>query len=96
MNTRDPQGMVDAEIKRYKVEYPVFYGRGQNINSDFKVQILPRLIVIKADSTIHKDVLFMKDDELRAEIDSLLAESPAATDTLHAGSENKVNPKSEK
>jgi len=64
--------MVDAEIKRYKMEYPVFYGRGQNINRDFKVLKLPRLIFVTGDSTIHKDVLFMKADEIRAELDGLL------------------------
>ena len=68
----NPDGMVDAEIKKYKMEYPVFYGRGQNINRDFKVDKLPRLIFVKDDSTIVKDVIFLKTEEIRGEIEGML------------------------
>jgi hypothetical protein len=72
INTMNPEGQVDVEIKRYKMEYPVYYGRGQNLNRDFKVEKLPRLVIVRADSTIYKDVQFMKGDALKAELDSLL------------------------
>jgi len=68
----NPDGMVDAEIKKYKMEYSVFYGRGQNINRDFKVDKLPRLIFVKDDSTIVKDVIFLKTEEIRGEIEGML------------------------
>ena len=58
--------------------YPVYYGRGQNINRDFKVNKLPRLILVKQDGTIHLDILFMKEDELRQEIAKMLAEVESA------------------
>jgi hypothetical protein len=77
INTRDPDGQVDAEVKKYKVDYPVFYGRGQNINSDFKVLKLPRLLLVRGDSSVVQDALFLKADELRAEIDGLLAGAAA-------------------
>jgi len=73
INTRDPEKVVDAEIKRYEMTYPVFYGRDRNITKDFKVLKLPRLILVKADGTIYKDVDFMKAEELKAEIVKLLA-----------------------
>lgn len=76
INTMNPDGMVDAEIKKYKMEYPVFYGRGQNINRDFKVEKLPRLIFVKSDTTIIQDVLFMKTDEIRTELQKLLNSKP--------------------
>jgi thiol-disulfide isomerase/thioredoxin len=74
INTRDPEKVVDAEIKRYEMAYPVFYGRDQNITKEFKVLKLPRLILVNADGTIYKDVDFMKAEELKAEIVKLLAE----------------------
>ncbi|MBT3232185.1 MAG: redoxin domain-containing protein [Calditrichaeota bacterium] len=80
VNTRDPKGQVKAEIKRYKINYPVHLGRGQKITEKFKVMKLPRLILIKSDGTIYKDVMFMKAKELKAEIDMLLAEVPVPSE----------------
>ena len=82
INTRNPEGQVDAELKKFKKKYkyqldfPVFYGRRRNINKDFKVEKLPRLVLVRADTTIFKDVLFMKEKELREAIDTLLGEIP--------------------
>lgn len=82
VNTRDPEGQVKAEVKRYKINYPVHLGRGQDITENFKVMKLPRLILIKADGTVFKDVMFMKADELKADIDQLLSEViPPAEET---------------
>jgi|GEM_PF-1726088 len=72
INTRDPDGQVDAEAKRYGVDYPYHYGRGRNINADFKVLTIPRLMIVKGDCTVVKDVPFMKADEMREEIIRLL------------------------
>lgn len=55
--------------------YPIYYGKGQNINRDFKVMKLPRLILV-TDGKVQKDVIFLKAPELKAEIDKLLAEFP--------------------
>ncbi len=68
----NPKGHANAEIKRYKIDYPVFYGRGQNMNRDFKVQVLPRLILIDSKGKVYQDLLFLKEDELRIEIQKLL------------------------
>jgi len=87
VNTKNPDGQVKAEIKKYKIEYPVHFGRGQKINRDFKVKVLPRLILINADRTVYKDVPFMKADELRGEIEKLLGEDIAKSDTVHVDSE---------
>jgi thiol-disulfide isomerase/thioredoxin len=82
INTRNPKGQVDAEMKRnrkmYKLTYPYYCGRGQDINRDFQVKVLPRLILVRPDKTVYKDVLFLKADELKVEIDKLLAELPKA------------------
>lgn len=76
INTRNPKGQVDAELKKFKkklnMNYPAYYGKGQNINRDFLVKKLPRLILINSDSTVYKDELFMTADELRAELTYLL------------------------
>ncbi len=56
------------------MEYPVFYGRGQNVNRDFKVMKLPRLIIVNQDGTIHTDIIFMKEPELRKALEEMLAE----------------------
>lgn len=80
INTRDPKGQVDAEIKRHKIGYPVHYGRGSTINADFKVLKLPRLVLVRADGTVYKDVPFMKADELRAEVEKLLKEAAIKAD----------------
>ncbi|MDP8229059.1 MAG: TlpA disulfide reductase family protein [Candidatus Electryoneaceae bacterium] len=79
INTRDPHGQAKAEIKKYKMKYDVFYGRGENINRDFKVAKLPRLILVRPDGTIYKDVLFMKAPVLQREIEQLLEELPTST-----------------
>lgn len=76
VNTRNPDGQVNAEIKKFKMTQPVHYGRGQDINRTFKVKKLPRLIFIKSDTTIHKDVIFMNEKYLRNEIQMLLDEFP--------------------
>jgi len=81
INTRNPYGQVKSEIKKYKITFPVHFGKGTGINKDFKVKKLPRLILIKQDGTVYRDALFMKEDELRIEIDKLLAESVAVQDT---------------
>jgi hypothetical protein len=78
INTRDPEGQVNAEIKRYKLDYPCYYGRGQNINEGFKVLVLPRLIIVRKDGTVYKDVPFMKSDEMKADIQKLLEEDAAS------------------
>lgn len=75
MNTINPKEQADAEIKRYNIDFPVFYGRGQDINKNFKVNKLPRLILIKADSTVDQDVLFLKADELKMELERMLKEA---------------------
>jgi len=54
--------------------YPIYYGKGQKLNKNFKVLKLPRLILIRPDKTIYKDVLFLKTPELKVEIDKLLSE----------------------
>lgn len=74
INTRDPDKLVDGEVKRYEMTYPVYYGKDQNINANFKVLKLPRLILVKADGSVYKDVDFMKSDELATEIKKLLGE----------------------
>ncbi|NQT35607.1 hypothetical protein HQ587_10490 [bacterium] len=82
INTRNPEGQVDAELKKfrkkykYELNFPIFYGRRRNINKDFKVEKLPRLVLVRADTTVFKDVLFMKEMELREAIDMLLREIP--------------------
>ena len=90
INTRNPKGQVDAEmkrfIKRYKLTYPYYYGRGQDINRDFQVKVLPRLILVRSDKTVYKDVAFMKADELKVEIDKLLSELPQPEQADSTGS----------
>jgi hypothetical protein len=75
VNTINPKEQADAEIKRYNIDFPVFYGRGQDINKNFKVKKLPRLVLIKADSTVDQDVLFLKADELKVELQRMLKEA---------------------
>ena len=91
INSKNPKGQVDADLKRYrkqyKLTYPAYYGRGQNINKDFKVKVLPRLILVRADSTVYKDVLFMKGPDLKVEIDKLLDELPPPGDNDNPVSE---------
>jgi len=94
VNTRDPKGQVKAEIKRYKIDYPVHLGRGQKITEKFKVMKLPRLILIQSDGTIYKDVMFLKAKELKADIDKLLEE--AATPEEGTSTEPEVESAPEK
>jgi len=58
------------------MSYPSYYGKGQNMDKDFKVMKLPRIILVRADGTIYKDELFLKEDMLRTEIEKLVAEIP--------------------
>ncbi|MFH0766327.1 MAG: TlpA disulfide reductase family protein [Calditrichota bacterium] len=74
VNTINPKKQADAEIKRYNIDFPVFYGRGQDMNKNFKVKKLPRLILIKEDGTVDQDVLFLKADELKVELERMLKE----------------------
>ena len=60
------------------MNYDVYFGRGQNINRDFKVAKLPRLILVRPDGTIYKDELFLKAPDLQSEIEVLLEELPAS------------------
>ncbi len=92
VNTRDPKGQVKAEIKRYKMTYPVHLGRGQKITEKFKVMKLPRLILIKSDGTIYRDIMFLKSGELKAEIDKLLAEAAPPADETSADPKTEVTP----
>ncbi|HHE47131.1 MAG TPA: redoxin domain-containing protein [Bacteroidetes bacterium] len=91
INTRNPKGQVDAELKRfrkqYKLTYPAYYGRGRNVNKDFKVKVLPRLILVRPDSTVYKDVMFLKAPALKTEIDKLLDELPPQGDEHTSDSE---------
>ncbi|MCF7810532.1 redoxin domain-containing protein [bacterium] len=77
INAKNPKGQVDAEVKRfrkkYKMTYPVYYGKGQDINRDFQVLKLPRLILV-TDGKVRKDIIFLKASDLKVEIDKLLAE----------------------
>ena len=80
VNIKNPKGQVNAELKKfrkkYNMNYPSYYGRGQNMDKDFKVMKLPRIILVRPDGTIYKDELFLKEDKLRIEIDKLVAELP--------------------
>jgi hypothetical protein len=77
INAKNPKGQVDAEVKsfrkKYNMTYPVYYGKDQNINRDFKVLTLPRLILV-TDGKIRKDTIFLEASDLKVEIDKLLAE----------------------
>lgn len=77
----NPKGHANAEIKRYKIDYPVFYGRGQKMNRDFEVKVLPRLILIDSNGKVRQDILFLKEEKLRIEIQKLLDESMADEET---------------
>jgi len=66
---------------------PVHHGRGQEIDKEFKVKKLPRLIMVRGDRTVYKDVLFMKDNELTEEIDRLLDELPSEVEIDTSASE---------
>jgi hypothetical protein len=56
------------------MKYPVYHGRGQNVNRDFKVMKLPRLILVNQDGTIHTDIIFMKEPALRKVLEEMLLE----------------------
>ena len=77
INIKNPKGQVNAEVKKfrkkYKMTYPVYYGKGQNISRDFKILKLPRLLLV-TDGKIRKDIIFLKAPELKVEIDKLLEE----------------------
>ncbi len=63
--------------------YPVYYGKGQNINRDFKVLKLPRLLLV-VDGKIRTDIIFLKAPELKVEIDKLLEEFSIEEETMES------------
>jgi peroxiredoxin len=81
INLKNPEGQVKAELKKFKKKYnmtiPAYSGKGQGMDKDFKVLKLPRLILVRADQTVYQDFLFLKAEDLKVEIDNLLAELPA-------------------
>lgn len=75
INTVNPMPQVFAEVKRYEMDYPVYSGYRQDINRSFRVRKLPRLIFVKKDGTVHKDVEFMRSEEIIKEINNLLKDA---------------------
>ncbi len=56
------------------MDYPVHFAKGTNINRDFKVKVLPRLILVDKKGVVRSDNIYLEEKDLQLAIDALLAE----------------------
>lgn len=78
MNAINPAQQAEAEAKRYDIEFPVLVCRETGVLRDYQVTKLPQLFIIDRKGVIQESKLFLKMEQIRDEIDTLLAEQKKA------------------
>ena len=74
INVLDKKGRVEAEVKKYKMNYTVLVGRGENLTSEYEIKKLPHLFILDQRGVIHTSERFLKDEEIMQALDELLRE----------------------
>ena len=81
VNLINRKGKVESEARRYKLPFPVLIGRDSEIIRDYKVDTLPRLIIIDKTGAVALDEKFAPAEEIRQTIDALLGETEGQTES---------------
>jgi len=68
------KGRVEAEVKKYKMNYTVLVGRGQNLTSEYEIKKLPHLFILDPKGFIHTSKRFLKKEKIMEALDELLSE----------------------
>jgi len=77
INIKNKKGQVEAEVKRYKMDYTVLVGRGLKVTSALKVRRMPHLFIIDKKGVIHTSQRYLKTDKIKAALDEILAKANA-------------------
>ena len=78
MNAINPSQQAEVEAKRYDIEFPVLVCRETGVVRDYRVTKLPHLFIIDRQGDIQESKLFLKMEQIKEEIDTLLAEQKKA------------------
>ena len=72
INVLNKKGRVEAEVKKYKMNYTVLVGRGKNLTSVYEVRKLPHLFILDPEGMIHTSKRFLKKEKIMEALDELL------------------------
>ena len=72
INVLDKKGRVAAEVEKYKMNYTVLVGRGENLTSEYKIKKLPHLFILDQKGFIYTSERFLKEDEIIIILDKLI------------------------
>jgi hypothetical protein len=74
INVLNKKGRVEAEVKKYKMDYTVLVGRGKNLTSEYKIKKLPHLFILNPEGIIHTSKRFLKKEKIMEALNELLKE----------------------
>ncbi len=74
INVINKKGRVEAEVKKYKMNYTVLVGRGKNLTSEYEIRKLPHLFILDPKGNIHTSKRFLKKEKIMEALDELLSE----------------------
>jgi hypothetical protein len=63
---------VEAEVKKYKMNYTVLVARGKNLTSEYEIKKLPHLFILDPEGIIHTSKRFLKKEKIMEALDELL------------------------
>ncbi len=72
INVLNKEGRVNAEVKKYKMDYTVLIGRGHKLSQKSKIKKLPHLFIIDQKGIIHTSKRFLKTEKIKVAVDNLL------------------------
>jgi len=72
INVLDQEGQVKAEVEKYKMDYTVLVGRGQQLTARYKITKLPHLLIIDQDGVIQTSERFLTAEKIRPIVEQLL------------------------
>jgi hypothetical protein len=66
------KGRVAAEVEKYKMDYTVLVGRGENLAKDYKIKKLPHLFILNPKGIIHTSERFLKSEKIMEALNHIL------------------------
>ena len=72
INVLNIKGQVQAEVKKYKMDYTVLLGRGAKISSDLKITRLPHILIVDQEGIVRASERFLKAEDIKKVLKKIL------------------------
>ena len=72
INVLNQKGQIEAEVKKYNMDYTILLGRGFELTSLYKIKKLPHLIILDQKGIIQSSERFLRTEEIKQVLNRLL------------------------